>query len=51
LDSLKDLKAGDMQQLVEMLGKARERLHRVERVLASGSFDGRSVRKSVTASV
>ncbi|HMA94055.1 MAG TPA: hypothetical protein VKP30_15290 [Polyangiaceae bacterium] len=50
LDSLKDLTASDMQELVDKLGKARERLHRVERVLASGSFDGRSSRRSVMAS-
>lgn len=50
LESLEDLGASDVQELVDKLGKARERLHRLERVLASSSVNGRSGRRSATGS-
>jgi hypothetical protein len=46
LESLKGLTASDVQELVDKLGKARERLNRLERVLTSCAFDGRSSRRA-----
>jgi hypothetical protein len=44
LDHLHELESTDLDELVDKLSQARERLHRIERILSSGAPVGRSAR-------
>lgn len=48
LDHLHEMRTSDLDELVAKLGQARERLHRIERILSSGVSVSRSSTRSVS---